>query len=76
MGQPIKNPAASQVRAWNTIDRRLYDCENVEDLEDLVGEILGWRSKKDDQPSQTEEHSALEEQGIEHSLQLLKIRVD
>jgi hypothetical protein len=76
VGQPIKNPAASQVRAWNTIDRRLYDCENVEDLEDLVGEILGWGRKKDDQPPQTEKHSAPEEQGIEHSLRLLKIPVD
>jgi hypothetical protein len=65
VGQPIKNPAVSQVRAWKTLDRRLYDCENVKDLEDLVGEVLGWRGKKDGQPSQTEEHSVPEEQGIE-----------
>lgn len=59
IGQPIKNIAASQERAWKVIDRRLYDCENMEDLGSLVEEMLGWRHKKEEQDLQTEEQVEL-----------------
>ena len=40
ISQPIKNPATSQVRAYDIIGRRLYNCEEMKDLEDLVEDIL------------------------------------
>ena len=51
LGQPLKNPAASQQRAWSIIshdlyDRNLYDCEKTEELEELVQDITGYRDKR------------------------------
>lgn len=55
IGQPMKNPLASQERAWQILDRRPYDCEKAEDLADLIKEVLGWGNDKDDQAPQTGE---------------------
>ena len=50
LGQPLKNPAASQQRAWSIIDsqlydRNLYDCEKIEELKELVRDITRDRAK-------------------------------